>query len=310
MALRQRKEDWRELWKQLRRIHTASVIEQTWRYYLHPIVGISLGDSIIDGLTIAHGDLVGLLELAVREQQDIGWEKLLLGMGSKVWKTIQDMIDSGNPKPPKRNATVWLNSATHQFLKFSLRCWKECNNMVHGSTRQEQRAIALQQARDRIKAIYENPPTLAPQFRSVLEIPLVHRLNMPLQAAEHWLSLIDHQVRATQHNTKILLRQHHTIKTHLRTMRLAARNQAKDRALPETPRKAHRRAVAAAVKEMRAKLYSKRSNRNLAKSIRRTTRASKRTQTSCSSRVTTAVSSSQPNLRGLLGKPSQRRHPP
>ena len=48
---------------------------------------------------------------------------------------------------------------------------------------------------------------------------------------EHWLSLIDHQVRATQHNTKILLRQHHTIKTHLRTMRLEARNEAKDRAL-------------------------------------------------------------------------------
>ena len=310
MALRQRKEDWRELWKQLRRIHTASVIEQTWRYYLHPIVGIPLGDSIIDGLTIAHGDLAGLLELAVREQQVIGWEKLLLGMGSKVWKTIQDLIDSANPKPPKRNATAWLNSATHQFLKFSLRCWKERNNMVHGSTRQEQRAIELEQARDRIKAIYANPPTLAPQFRSILEIPLVHRLNMPLQAAEHWLSLIDHQVRVTQHNTKILLRQHHTIQTHLRTMRLAARNQAKDRALPETPRKAHRRAVAAAVKEMREKLYSTRSTRTLAKSIWRTTRASKKTQTSCSSVVTTAVSSSLPNLRGIVGKPSQRRHPP
>ena len=230
----------------MRKNRTATDIEQTWRFYLHSVVDIPLGDSVIDGLTIAHGEVADLLHLAVQEQQEIGWEKLLLGMGSKVWKTIQEIIDSGNPKPPKRSAAAWMNTAIHQILKFSLRCWKERNNMIHGT----------QRARERITDLYSNPPTLAPQFRSIFEIPLHHRLKMPLQAAKQWLSLMSQQVKITQDNFKILLRQHSTIKSHLRTMRREARSQAKERAQPMTPRKAHRRAVQAAVKEMRAKLYN------------------------------------------------------
>ena len=38
-------------------------------------------------------------------------------------------------------------------------------------------------------------------------------------------------------------------------MRREARQQAKDRSLPETPRKAHSRAVQAAVRSMREALY-------------------------------------------------------
>ena len=44
-------------------------------------------------------------------------------------------------------------------------------------------------------------------------------------------------------------------------MRRLARHQAKERNEPETPRKAHRRAVQAAVKDMRQKLYTKRSSK-------------------------------------------------
>jgi len=56
---------------------------------LQPILGIPLGGSIIEGMTIAHGELGELLTIAVAEQTDIGWEKLLLGLGSTPWKTIQ-----------------------------------------------------------------------------------------------------------------------------------------------------------------------------------------------------------------------------
>ena len=133
----------------------------------------------------------------------------------------------------------------------------------------EKHDISLQQARDRIKAIYAEPPSLAPRFRSIFEVPLEHRLKMSLQAAEQWISLINHQANVTQHNFKCLIRQHHSMKTHLRTMRREARAQAKERQLPETPRKAHRREVQAAVKEMKAKLYQKRRVISVQKSKRR-----------------------------------------
>mmetsp|Transcript_1987 Transcript_1987/g.3068 ORF Transcript_1987/g.3068 Transcript_1987/m.3068 type:complete len:602 (-) Transcript_1987:27-1832(-) len=259
VALKQRKADWIDMWKQLSKCRTASIIEQTWRYYLQPLLGIPLGSSIIEGLTIAHGDVAALLNLAVCEQTAIGWDKLLLGLGSITWKTLQEVIDSSNPKTPKRNATAWMNTAVHHLIKFSLRCWKARNSTIHGETKKEQNQIALQKARDQIKAIYENPPQMAPNFRSIFDIPLEHRLKMSLQAAEHWISLISHQVKVTHHNFRCLIRQHKPMKTHLRTMRCEARSQAKERQLPETPRKAHRRAVQAAVKEMRDKLYMKKS---------------------------------------------------
>eukprot|EP00590_Aulacoseira_subarctica_P008069 CAMPEP_0172430044 /NCGR_PEP_ID=MMETSP1064-20121228/52864_1 /TAXON_ID=202472 /ORGANISM="Aulacoseira subarctica , Strain CCAP 1002/5" /LENGTH=252 /DNA_ID=CAMNT_0013175833 /DNA_START=298 /DNA_END=1057 /DNA_ORIENTATION=- len=110
-AFTQRKKDWVELWKQLHRGTTANIIEQTWRFYLQPLLNIPLGNSVIEGLTIAHDEVAGLLAVAVHEQSIIGWEKLLLGLASRTWKTIQDVIDSANPNAPKRNATSWLNTA-------------------------------------------------------------------------------------------------------------------------------------------------------------------------------------------------------
>ena len=245
-------------WKQLHCCTTANIIEQTWRFHLQPLLSIPLGNSVIEGLPIAHGDVADLLAVAVHEQSIIGWEKLQLGLASRTWKNIQEVIDSANPNAPKQNATSWINAATHQLIKFSLWCWKARNSMVHGATKLEQKQIALRNVCDKITAIYETPPVLAPQFRSIFEILLAHRLKMPLQAAEQWISMISHQVKVTHRNCQCLLRKHKPMSTHLHTMQREARAQAKARHQPATPRKVHSRSVQAAVKEMKAKLYSKR----------------------------------------------------
>ena len=117
--------------------------------------------------------------------------------------------------------------------------------------------MALKTARESITAIYNNPPNLAPQFRSIFEVPLDHRPRLSLQAAEQWLSLIAHQGKVLNHNFNILLQEHRPMLAHLRTMRREARSQAKDHRLSETPRKAHSRAVQAAVREMRMRLYTR-----------------------------------------------------
>jgi len=167
------------MWKQLRKIRTATIIEQTWRHHLRTLLAIPLGDNLVDSLPVVHGEISTLLQHAIQEQTSIGWDKLLLGMGTVLWKTIQDHIDVHNPKAPKRSATDWMNSAVHQMLKFSLRCWKARNGMVHGATKTEQRTIQLQKIREKITSIYENSPTLTNHYRSIFEVPLAHRLKMP-----------------------------------------------------------------------------------------------------------------------------------
>ena len=301
-ALKQRRADWVELWKGLTKCRTASVIEQTWRYYLQPLLGIPLGESIIEGMVIARGEVEVLLTLAVEEQSAIGWDKLLLGMGSKAWQTLQEFIDRNNPKPPQRTANVWMSTAIHLLLKFSLRCWKERNLRIHGATRQEQSKIAMERVREQIKNIYADPPPLATHFRSIFDVPLAHRLRMSLQSAEQWLSLIAHQAKVTKHNLTLLLRQHKPMEDHLRTMRRQARNQARERNEPATPRKAHSRAVQAAVRDMREKLYAKKANRGR----HQYSRGSSRT----TSKVASTSASSSRGSRLTVRRPHPRFHPP
>ena len=310
-ALKQRKLDWIEAWKQLAKCRTANVIEQTWRYYLQPLLGIPLGGSIIEGLPIAHGELEDLLNLAVAEQTEIGWEKLLMGVGSHTWKTIQATIDSARPRPPQRNATAWMNTAIHTLIKFSLRCWKTRNVMVHGRTGAEQRKIALQKVRTEISDLYKDPPRLAPQFPSIYEIPLEHRLKMSLQTAEQWLSLIKHQVKVTNHNLHCLLRQHKTMRTHFRTMRREARAQAKERALPETPTKQHSREVQRRVREMREKLYApKQKEAHGSKTHRKRKRGDPTSQKHIALRRRNLQDSSLSVFSTSAARPTPRHHPP
>ena len=125
------------------------------------------------------------------------------------------------------------------------------------------RINAIQWARDQIVAIYQSPPYLASHFRSIVEVPLEYRLKVPLQAAEQWLSLITHQSKVTNHNQKILLPQ--PLQSHFRTMRRKARQQAKDRSLPEAPYKAHSRAVQVADRHMREALYAKKATKTMEK---------------------------------------------
>ena len=82
-----------------------------------------------------------------------------------------------------------------------------------------------------------------------------------LFATEQWLSLIDHQIKVTKHNLKILLQQHVPITRHFGHMEITAAKQAIDRqqspSKKDTPRKARHRAIQSANKAMRARLYAK-----------------------------------------------------
>lgn len=163
-ALKSRLKDCGELHQQLVKLNTATIIQRTWAVHLRPLLALpstDLLETIILGTT---GEVRFFLQAAIAEQERIGWDKLLLGMGTSLWQTIQYLIDKDNPKPPRRSAADWMNRAIYQLAKFSLRCWKSRNQAVHGTNYKECKQKALDRARQRIKEIYEHPPTLAPTF--------------------------------------------------------------------------------------------------------------------------------------------------
>lgn len=182
------------------------------------------------GLTIAHGDIAELLALAIWEQTDIGWDKLLLG------KLLAFQIQR------RQSGMLW-----HGWTLL-LTIW---SSLVYGARKPEtpqcmerpsRSNIKSHCNRHKIKAIYEHPLQMASHFHSIFDIAFKNHLKINLH---------------THHNFQCLLRQHKPMKTHIRTMRCIARSQAKEQQLPETPYQAHRRAVQAAVKAICDKLYQK-----------------------------------------------------
>lgn len=224
---------------------------------------------------------------------------MLLGMGSSLWQTLQHIIDTNNPKPPSRIASDWMNRETHQLLKLSLRCWKFRNITIHGANAKECRQKALERARNTITSLYTNPPTLASQFRPITDVPPTQRLRLSLPAVEHWIALVEHQVKVSVHNLKVLLKQHRPIPEHFATMEKDTSQQtARLRQSPsrDSPRRAHSRKVQEDVKAMRLRLY-----RSIAPTHARI--ATPRAATSSTSQL---VSPTSRRLR----YPIPRRHPP
>mmetsp|Transcript_10007 Transcript_10007/g.14428 ORF Transcript_10007/g.14428 Transcript_10007/m.14428 type:complete len:175 (-) Transcript_10007:695-1219(-) len=158
-------------------------------------------------------------------------------------------------------------------------------------------------AKDQITALYANPPQLDPQFRRVTTIPLDHRLRMSLPVAEQWVALINHQIKVTAHNFKVLLRQHKPMGMHITTMSKIVRRQARERSKPITSKRAHSRAVQAAVKAMKAKLYAPR-DKNTGKKTRRRSdygKSRKKKGRKPSTKTATGLTTSKPTLH---------KHPP
>lgn len=74
-----------------------------------------LADVTVTLPILAH-DIVYLLHLAIQEQTEMGWDKLLLGCGSMVLRSLQAYIKSQrNPKAPRQNANDWMNSTIHNL---------------------------------------------------------------------------------------------------------------------------------------------------------------------------------------------------
>ena len=137
-AKKQRLKDWHELNKQLTTLRTANIIRKVWTQYLSPILALPPPSDLLQTMDIDTDDKLSYcLQIAIDEQQRIGWEKLLLGMAASMWQTVQHIVDMDNPKPPSRSANDWMNRVVHQLLKFSLRCWKFRNVSIHGSTVKE-----------------------------------------------------------------------------------------------------------------------------------------------------------------------------
>ena len=114
-------------------------------------------DDIIEDTT---DSLSNMINIAIREQQTIGWKQFFLGRVTKQWSRVQEeylrhstTISSQGPYSSVKAYNKWRSTFLIAILQYSLDLWSERNTHVHGDTPQNQRFLkrkkAIEKAREK-----------------------------------------------------------------------------------------------------------------------------------------------------------------
>lgn len=131
------------------------------------------------------------LILAIRHQNIVGWSNFLRGYISSFWEIAYNTAHSSTMEKKCSNWAVQLVLASSELYH---KIWKDRNQFIHGSNRQEARAKLREHILSQVHSIYKHPPKLHKRFPRVLSVPLHDRLKRSTLNLQCWLSRIDHQI--------------------------------------------------------------------------------------------------------------------
>jgi len=131
------------------------------------------------------------LILAICHQNIVGWSNFLRGYISSFWEVAYNTAHSSTMEKKCSNWAVQLVLASSELYH---KIWKDRNQFIHGSNRQEARAKLREHILSQVHSIYKHPPKLHKRFPRVLSVPLHDRLKRSTLNLQCWLSRIDHQI--------------------------------------------------------------------------------------------------------------------
>jgi hypothetical protein len=116
---------------------------------------------------------------AFKEQSSLGWDQLLRGRVSKLWKEAYSQVLL--MKQSRVNKDQWSSKLVTLLLDFSLTLWRFCCNLLHGRTTVEAHQLQQQTLPNQVSAAYqeyaEDPHKISQRMRHIFNIPLARRLT-------------------------------------------------------------------------------------------------------------------------------------
>ena len=181
--------------KEFREEHLDDVKEQFTQLKLPADVVTSIIDNVrrwLNKTTLMRDDTEQQeLEEVLMEQDNIGWDNMLVGRISTRWRQLFEARYKPNGKGAIKwhEANLWPSKISDILSTFALDIWKHRNAKAHGTTREEKRKIRRRRAVRRVKTLYRNRPALRPtDSAKYFGTPLEEKLKCRAHQLEAWIS--------------------------------------------------------------------------------------------------------------------------
>jgi hypothetical protein len=105
-----------------------------------------------------------IINQALQDQCNIGWDLLLRGFPAKRWTIAQDRHYASTPHNiEKTSGLLWGSTFISSLLEFFFLTWKHRNGVLHGNTPEEQEAIRRTRLIIRLNEIFLLHDSTLPQ---------------------------------------------------------------------------------------------------------------------------------------------------
>ena len=144
------------------------------------------------------------LNNAIRGQETIGWTSLCQGFHHKEWSKVQcKYYRQLGANPRTFNIARWKKMFSLILAEYSLDCWKQRNETIHGNEKELPRKKKLGKLRKQVRGLYANKGELnGHPNKKVFSMPLTKRLKMGLQSTIIWIGLAEEVLRLQRDNVK------------------------------------------------------------------------------------------------------------
>ena len=141
---------------------------------------------------------------ALEGQQKIGWTCFCQGFYHKEWTTIQMRYYRRlGTNSRSLNIRRWKKLFSTILTDYSLECWKNRNESIHGNEIDESRKKKKAALGRQIKGLYNKQDELRGETkRRVFSMPLKQRLGMGIHSSKLWISLAEEMLRRHREKAK------------------------------------------------------------------------------------------------------------
>ena len=134
---------------------------------------------------------------ALEGQEKIGWKSFCQGYCHSEWSRVQSRHYAKLGTTTRTlNIKRWKRMMCEILADFSLECWKQRNETIHGKEKDETRKKQLDNIRKQVKGLYARKGELHGQYnKKVFNMPLKKRLRMGIQSSKIWVGLAEEVLR-------------------------------------------------------------------------------------------------------------------
>jgi hypothetical protein len=190
-----RQQELQKLQKHLRDLQTYGDIIAVWAQHINqqPSANIFMIKNSVDKL----------VDLAITQQTQIGWNNLLKGFITKEWRAAQEAHLEQNQQSIHPQ---WASKAIELLQSYTITMWTFRNQYLHGIDIKENKQIQKEQLRGKVEALYASKDRIhVPIHENTFDLDLEKRLQCGHSSLIAWIELATrrlkfHREEATKHN--------------------------------------------------------------------------------------------------------------